>query len=439
MKNTFIHFDEPWLLAAAQRSSTRSRSCPTLPSQLHGGPHALDIPTKAHSDGDKDVTSEDTTSCGDSQASDDYGDTMTVVRSYGDNTADVSACTSAGTSSAQSYLPDTYEERCKAIGCQGCGCQFPVVCEHARANKCNKAKCRYCHCPFMARAGTGSPAAKKQRTKTYIERMHSGDLTGNQYLTLMAHLFNGADSFMQTPEWLQDPAELQSIATALVHAFAHKCKPSLARETVLRILSWMQEAWPSYLRKTAFACIVAQLKEMVAEVPLQGAGSQVEPELKSFRAEVSKSTEGKEVMAHHWPKKSEENGLSSAPWLGVIMSLIKSFAWEIYFHNPNTPIFSMDNIFGQIARDVRDAILNKLQTINKAQSSTPALPSMPRQGNKRTRRQAQGGATQGADHASSSTLAHIRAQVRPTQQPGSMHTTAPRLGTGVSYPCHGQR
>eukprot|EP00971_Amphidinium_carterae_P260259 5163611-Amphidinium_carterae.1 len=46
---------------------------------------------EAHSDGDKDVTSEDTTSCGDSQASDDYGDTMTVVRSYGDNTADVSA------------------------------------------------------------------------------------------------------------------------------------------------------------------------------------------------------------------------------------------------------------------------------------------------------------------------------------------------------------
>mmetsp|Transcript_35288 Transcript_35288/g.64561 ORF Transcript_35288/g.64561 Transcript_35288/m.64561 type:complete len:190 (-) Transcript_35288:63-632(-) len=39
-----------------------------------------------------------------------------------------------------------FQAKLDAIGCRGCGCQIPIVCHHAMHGRCNKRRCRFCHC-----------------------------------------------------------------------------------------------------------------------------------------------------------------------------------------------------------------------------------------------------------------------------------------------------
>eukprot|EP00403_Amphidinium_massartii_P010996 CAMPEP_0178417726 /NCGR_PEP_ID=MMETSP0689_2-20121128/24719_1 /TAXON_ID=160604 /ORGANISM="Amphidinium massartii, Strain CS-259" /LENGTH=474 /DNA_ID=CAMNT_0020039093 /DNA_START=122 /DNA_END=1546 /DNA_ORIENTATION=+ len=364
-KNTFIHFDVQDLLSPTGRPTRpRCQSCPrtfpeaarTLPlGEINFDPAVW----KCHSDGshleEEAEQSDDSTSCSGS------------IEYPSERTEDVGGeCNRETMAFSSEPRDEEYEQKCRDIGCRGCGCLFPVVCVHAAANRCNKAKCRYCHCPFTARAGTGAPAPKKQRTKTYIDRMHAGDLSGKQYLALLAHLLShtGKEFLLNAPipAWLMDENELQIIARSLVLAFAQKSKALLAKETLQRIFTWMLEALPPHLEESDFQQVLLLLQEHINDLSVEGlesAGLDEDVNLKALRHELLKDKSGQEVLSRNWPKKSEENGLATAPWLGVTTGLTKAFAFELYVQSPQSPIFTMDNILGNLAREVRSGIVKK--------------------------------------------------------------------------------
>mmetsp|Transcript_73508 Transcript_73508/g.137353 ORF Transcript_73508/g.137353 Transcript_73508/m.137353 type:complete len:424 (+) Transcript_73508:75-1346(+) len=344
VKNTFIHFGQP---AQVTRSS---KSCPPgfAPSavqpwrMLEQDKHRCPV------------------AC-DSTTSTEFGSGSSSSGSWRADTAD-----------AEELL---FEERLMAIGCRGCACRIPIVCEHALRGNCNKAKCRYCHCSVPNRKGSGEPVAK-QSTRKYVERLLDGELNGKQYLTLLSYMLGGFAHVSSLPAWLTDEKEVQSIATCLVYAFTQRCKVSMARELLLRICTWVREEAPAYLKSAGLVHFFEQLQVAITNINLKGASWYVRSEeLSALRSETLSEFQCRHLTTTNWPKKIEENGLSSAPWLGVFHTISKTFAWELYFHHPESQLFNMDNILGSIARDMRWKIQEKLQGAQIPASALVAIPS----------------------------------------------------------------
>mmetsp|Transcript_52842 Transcript_52842/g.123636 ORF Transcript_52842/g.123636 Transcript_52842/m.123636 type:complete len:336 (+) Transcript_52842:48-1055(+) len=259
-----------------------------------------------------------------------------------------SAAAGSGRSTTQST--DTtaeelaHEEKLKAIGCRGCGCQILKVCEHAQKGTCNKRNCRYCHCSVRSLPGSGTPAVK-QSTRKYVERLLDGELNGKQYLTLLSRMLGGVADMRSAPAWLTDAKEVQSIATCLVLAFTQGCKVSMARDLVLRICEWMLGA--QNLRSEGLARFFEQLRVEVAKLNLKDWQMRSE-ELSMLRAFPCRYF----FDTSNWPKESdEENGLSASPWLGVFRTISTAFAWALFFQHPESQLFRMNNMLGFIVRD----------------------------------------------------------------------------------------
>mmetsp|Transcript_875 Transcript_875/g.1991 ORF Transcript_875/g.1991 Transcript_875/m.1991 type:complete len:451 (-) Transcript_875:228-1580(-) len=371
IKNTFIHF------AVEQKSNNSGGRHHSCPPQISSGKSKKAITTttsKAVTEvnllaacleestlfpshikkaiGTKDaegVPSEDTTSIGGSSPGDcDFED--------GDLLSEGNSPKHVPMASECSPCEVTHEEQLRAIGCNGCGCFFPVVCVHAMQNRCNKPKCRYCHCQVGSKAGAGAPA-RRQSSRTYMERLLAGELNGNQYVTILQHvlLVDGEGSLASVPAWLHDPKVLRTITVCLVRALAQRWKFNLARKTLLLVLDWMRPE-PSMGELTG---ILAHMRSIVQSMPHDGWTVMAdEPrDAQTLRADILGAMPCDRLSSREWPKSSLDGSrLSPAPWLGVANSLIKSFAWELYRMDPRSPVFEMNNIVGRMSADVRQHI-----------------------------------------------------------------------------------
>jgi len=258
----------------------------------------------------------------------------------------------------------TLEEKLASIGCKGCGCRIPVICQHALNKQCSKPNCRYCHCPFLGHpgggAGEGGPA-RRQTTKTYLQRLAAGELSGKQYMSLVSHVLAGdrIESLKDTPDWLHDQAHLDVIGHCIVIALIHKTKFNAAKSLASQILHSLSQAVPPTLQGTSFAHILTRLRLVVDT--MNEYNMYYDNALRSSGLEIlAKEFHCRHLQAANWPNKvaSGDGGLSAAPWLGVLGWVIKMFALELYVRAPCSPVFSAKNILGRTADDVR-AVLRK--------------------------------------------------------------------------------
>mmetsp|Transcript_73671 Transcript_73671/g.175442 ORF Transcript_73671/g.175442 Transcript_73671/m.175442 type:complete len:301 (+) Transcript_73671:162-1064(+) len=275
-KNTFIHFDVQDLLSPTGRPTRpRCQSCPrtfpeaarTLPlGEINFDPAVW----KCHSDGshleEEAEQSDDSTSCSGS------------IEYPSERTEDVGGeCNRETMAFSSEPRDEEYEQKCRDIGCRGCGCLFPVVCVHAAANRCNKAKCRYCHCPFTAaRASNGGPAPKKkQRSKTGVDRRHAANRSGKQFYALLAQLLSYTGRAVMwngpLPGWMMDENEMEAIAESIASTFAQKGEALLAEEEgLISIFTRMLEVLPPHLEESNFKQTLLHLKAQTDDMSDKG-------------------------------------------------------------------------------------------------------------------------------------------------------------------------
>jgi len=377
VKNTFIHFQVAPDVAPKRCNSCTARFADSCRLSVQFNPESPQSTSSAQQDGTQLEDSRSELSQDSSALLDDAccGSPSELSHAFGCISGTPSEL-SQDAAAAAHFEEASFEQRLKAIGCRGCGCVFAVLCPHALKGRCNKARCRYCHCNVVHGAGTGFPAAK-QSTRTYIERLCDGELSGRQYLTFLGHVLGGADNLSHPPMWLQDEDELKIISDCLVNAFVQKCRGTLARRVLVKVCRWIGEARRDDDMMSDLMHIMQQMEASIETSESWGwyNGSS---ELQALRADALKETDGRHLTTKNWPKvtKTDQQGLPSSPWFGVFTALMKMFAWELFFHSPRSPVFQMDNILGCIARDVKSFIVER---IRRSPLSPSALLCLPRQ------------------------------------------------------------
>jgi len=285
-----------------------------------------------------------------------------------------------------------FQSRLASIGCLGCGCSVPILCPHALKGQCNKkSKCKFCHCQVHSHRATAASSSNahstmgsnqyapgagagsvKQSFRQYIERLTNGELSGRQYLTFFRHVLG---ELANAPTWLQDEAEVQTMAQCLVYAFAQKCKVKPSRVFLLKVCRWITEVAHEDSMEPSVVRIVEQMAATIKNMPISHWGWQKDSaELEALKAETLQDKQNSHFNTQNWPNRAQEHGLSSAPWFAVFSQLMKSFAWELFFHSPQSPVFQMNNILGLVAADVKRFILGRLTHSPLQRASLACLP-----------------------------------------------------------------